>query len=412
MADPHSSCLIIGAGPAGAAAGILLAQSGHRVVIVEKQDYPRFHVGESLIPAVNPVLKELGVWDHMDGAGFLRKYGAEFLYGDGERMVHNVFANGFVPGYEFTYEVERAKFDQLLLERAVEAGCEVRQPVAVKSLVQENGQWRATLSDGSELTAHWMLDASGRGGVLPRTLGLKRSGFDHLPKRYAVFNHFRGVRRRSGREAGNITIVRVPVGWFWSIPLDAERTSVGLVTTGTKQQRPEDAFAESVAANPFMRDWMAGAEALGDFHVEADYSFRQSQFAGDNWLLLGDAACFLDPVFSSGVYLALSSASSAAKLINGARERGALTPAEQQGYTRQINDRVAVMNELVTLFYDPHGFSVFMSPTNILQLFAAVNSVITGHTQMGPGLRWRFRLFCAICRLNRRLPLVPLVELS
>ncbi|WP_309398631.1 NAD(P)/FAD-dependent oxidoreductase [Cerasicoccus maritimus] len=414
MADATIDCLIAGAGPAGTAAGILLAEAGLRVVIVEKQDFPRFRIGESLIPAVNATLKKLGVWERMDEAGFLRKYGAEFLYGDGSQVVHNVFAKGFVPGYEYTYEVERKRFDQLLLDRAVEAGCEVRQPVAVDSAEQVDQRWRVKLSNGESIDAQWFLDASGRGGVLPRRLGMKREEFDHLPRRFAVFNHFRGVQRRPGCEAGNITIVRVPDGWFWSIPLDAERTSVGLVTARNEPgKRPPEIFADCVARNAFLRGWMADAEPLDDFQVQADYSFRQPRYAGENWFLLGDSACFLDPVFSSGVYLALSSAEHAAGLICGqARERGYLTDSEQKSYEDNLNGRVSVMNKLVSIFYDPYGFSVFMSPTNRFRLFAAVNAIVAGHTQMEFGLRWRFALFCWICRLNRRAPLAPLVELS
>ncbi|WP_309383495.1 NAD(P)/FAD-dependent oxidoreductase [Cerasicoccus frondis] len=414
MPDARYDCLIAGAGPAGAAAGILLAQAGHRVLIVEKQAYPRFHVGESLIPAVNRMLKKLGVWERMDELGFLRKYGAEFLYGDGSQMVHNVFANGYVPGYEFTYEVERSRFDQLLRDRAIEVGCDVRQPVAINSLSQEQGGWIAQLSTGDNAQANWLLDGTGRGGILPRHLGLKPSGYDDLPKRFAVYSHFRGVRRRAGREAGNITVVRVPDGWFWSIPIDDERTSVGLVTMGNaSRKRPEEIFQEQVESNSFMRDWMAGAESVGHFRVEADYSFRQPQFAGENWFLLGDAACFLDPVFSSGIFLAFASAEHVVELLSGqARAARRLTPAEQQAYHRRLSKNVAVMRRLVSLFYDPHGISVFMSPSNRCQMFAAVNAVIAGHTNLDFGLWWRFNLFCLICRLNRRLPIVPLVELS
>lgn len=405
-------CLIAGGGPAGAAAGILLAQAGRSVIIAEKQTYPRFHIGESLIPAVNPILRRMGVWERMDDAGFLRKYGAEFLHGAGENYVHNVFAKGLIPGYEYTYEVERAKFDALLLGRAAEVGCAVRQPATVGNLEQSADGWRATLDtpEGTEAVhARYLLDATGRTRLLPRLLKIDSTDYA-LPKRFAVFNHFRGVQRRMGKEAGNITITRTPCGWFWSIPLDAERTSVGLVTKQNRdRQRPEDIFRETLAAQPFMREWMRDAEPLDEFRVEADYSYRHLQMAGDNWLLLGDSAGFIDPVFSSGVMLALESAQMAEKTLTLATGR-AIPRRAQQAYQAGLAQRMDVMLTLVSLFYDDRAVAVFLQPTDKFQLFAAVNSIVAGHTQPSFPVRWRYALFRLICRLQRRHAIVQPIE--
>jgi len=410
MVAPRYDCLIAGAGPAGTAAGALLAQAGLSVLIVEKRPFPRFHIGESLIPAANQVLRRIGVWDEMERAGFIRKYGAEFCYGDGQTRVHNIFADGLIPGYDYTFQVERSRFDDLLLQRAREAGCEIRQPAELGELAQEDGGWRARVGD-DEVSAQFLLDATGRSGLLPRHFGMKPGGYD-LPKRFAVYNHFHGVKRRPGRDGGNIIIVRVPTGWFWCIPLDDERTSVGLVTTNNEQrQRPREVFNSNVEANAFMRDWMADAEPQGEFRVEADYSFRHERLGGDNWLLLGDAAGFIDPVFSSGVYLALESARSAEALLKSAARRGRFTPAEIKQYETNLRDRMGVMLQLVRLFYDEAGFSVFMQPVDRFQLFPAVNSVVAGHTERDFAVRWRFAIFRAVCRLNEHLPLAPRVQL-
>lgn len=411
MGDAQLDCLIVGGGPAGASAGALLAQAGLSVMLVEKRAFPRFHVGESLIPAANAMLQKIGVWERLHEAGFIRKYGAEFCYGDGETNVHNIFAEGLIPGYEYTFQVERARFDQLLLDRAREAGCAVRQPAELTDLAEADGGWRAQV-DGEAVSARFLLDATGRNGLLPRHFGMKAGGFD-LPKRFAVYNHFRGVQRKQGREGGNIIIVRVPTGWFWSIPLDDERTSVGLVTTNNRErQRPREVFAANVAENAFMRQWMAGAEPVDEFHVEADYSFRHERLGGKNWLLLGDAAGFIDPVFSSGVYLALESARSAEAMLTGpARQRGSFSEAEIRRYEANLRERMGVMLSLVRLFYDEAGFSVFMRPTERFQLFPAVNAIVAGHTRRDFAVRWRFALFRAVCRLNEKLPLVPRVQL-
>lgn len=411
MGGKRYDCLIAGAGPAGTSAGILLAQAGLSVLLVEKRAFPRFHVGESLIPAANHMLQRIGVWDQLHDNGFIRKYGAEFCYGDGETRVHNVFAEGLIPGYDYTFQVERSRFDALLLERAREVGCEIRQPAELTDLAEEEGGWRASVG-GEIVNARFLLDATGRAGLLPRHFGFKPGGFD-LPKRFAIYNHFRGVKRREGRDGGNIIIVRVPTGWFWSIPLDDARTSVGLVTTNNKErQRPQEVFAANVEQNPFMRNWMTEAEPVDDFHIEADYSFRHERMAGKNWLLLGDAAGFIDPVFSSGVYLALESARGAEAMLTGqARQSGTFSAGEIRRYEANLRDRMNVMLKLVRSFYDEAGFSVFMRPVDRFQLFPAVNSVVAGHTQRDFAVRWRFAIFRAVCRLNERMPLVPRVEL-
>ncbi len=415
MAATRYDCLVIGAGPAGSAAATLLAQAGRRVLMVEKAAFPRFHIGESLIPAANRVLRKLGMWERIERAGFVRKEGAEFTYGPGEARVHNRFRDGYVPGLDYTYQVERAKFDQLLLERACEAGAELLQPAEAVSAEQTGRGWRVALKvdDRTEtVEADWLLDAAGRGRWLGRHLNIPTDSVP-LPKRFAVYNHFKGVARSAGPEAGNIVITRIPGGWFWSIPLDEERTSVGLVALRDGDRTPpEEVFRQRVAANPYMRACMGGAEALDRFRVEADYSFLHRRFAGERWLMLGDAAGFIDPVFSSGVYLALESADLAAEAILCANPKKGLRPRAQRRYQGQLQARMRVMLALIEVYYDERSFSVFMSPTERYGLFPAVNAVVAGCTRMPFGLKWRFWLFLTICRLNKRLPMVPPVNLE
>ncbi|MDP0498139.1 MAG: tryptophan 7-halogenase [Verrucomicrobiota bacterium JB024] len=415
MAATRYDCVVIGAGPAGTAAGTLLAQAGRRVLLVDKAIFPRFHIGESLIPAANRVLRKMGVWDQVERAGFMRKEGAEFTYGTGECRVRNRFSEGLVRGLDYTYQVERAEFDRLLLARACEAGCELRQPAEAVTAEQTPSGWRIELAVNGvreHIEAAWLLDAAGRGRWLGRHLGIPTDPIP-LPKRFAVYNHFTGVARPKGPEGGNIIVTRVPGGWFWSIPLDETRTSVGLVAQrGEDRTLPEQVFHQRVAQNSFMRTWMADAQPVERFRVEADYSFLHRRFAGERWLMLGDAAGFIDPVFSSGVYLALESADLAAEAILAADAQRGLRARVRARYERELRARMQTMLRLVEVYYDERSFAVFMNPTERFDLFAAVNAVVGGTTRMGFGLRWRFALFLLVCRLNRRFSMVPAVNLD
>ncbi|QYY36232.1 tryptophan 7-halogenase [Ruficoccus sp. ZRK36] len=412
MAASVYDCLVIGAGPAGTAAATLLAQAGRRVLIVDKAPFPRFHIGESLIPAANRVLRKMGVWDEVERAGFVRKEGAEFTFGTGEKRVHNRFEDGWVPGLDYTYQVERSQFDRLLLARAREAGCEVLQPAEARTLTQTDTGWQVELDvDGSPRTveASWLLDAAGRGRWLGRQLSVPTEPLP-LHKRFTVYGHFTGVARAEGPEGGNVILTRIPKGWFWMIPLDEERTSVGLVAQHEGERAtPERIFDRRVATNPYMRACMAEAKLEDRFRVESDYSFVHQHFAGDRWLMLGDAAGFIDPVFSSGVYLALESADLAATAI--LKAGNSLGRHARNRYERQVWARMKVMLEMVQMYYDDRSFAVFMHPTDSFRLFSAVNAVVGGNTQMSFGLRWRYLLFLLVCRLNRHLPMVPPVKL-
>lgn len=413
---PTADVAIIGAGPAGSTAAALLAEQGLSVYLLERDEFPRFRIGESLLPGGNALLKRLGVWDKMDAAGFIRKYGAEFVSADGDTRVHNVFSEGLLKGFDYAYQVERARFDTLLRDNAVEKGAALLQPRRVTAVEQQEESWRLSLNEGegpSEVHARWLLDASGRTAFLGRRLGHSE---DHIPypKRFAVYNHFEGVPRREGREGGNIVITRLQDGWFWAIPLDDCKTSVGVVSTRKREQWKDPAFtAETFFHNemersPYLSSLLRDAVPGDSYRVTADYTYSFTDYAGARYLLTGDAAGFIDPVFSSGVYLAMRSASMAAEQVLLAhRQQRAITVAEQERYTRSIKKNVRVMRDLIEVYYDSNSYSVFMSPSNRFQLFQSVNSIVAGNSHPPFAIRWRFRLFLLICRLNRLLPLVP-----
>ena len=421
----HSSfdVAIIGAGPAGCTAGALLAAAGLTVCIVEKDAFPRFKIGESLLPAGNAILRRIGVWEQMEQAGFTKKYGGEFISSDGSSRVNNIFSDGLVKGMDYSYQVERCRFDQLLLDNARARGCQVLQPARVEDARWQDGHWALALSNRTappaNLQARWLVDASGRQAFYGRSRRLPKDPLPY-PKRLAVYGHFKGVRHREhSAYPGNIIVTRLRDGWFWSIPLDATTTSVGVVSQRRKDEwissrlTPASFFAREAQRSPFVTALLKDAEIIGDYRTTGDYAHSFGDYAFTRALLVGDAAGFIDPVFSSGVYLAMRSAEMAADAIALAhRQQRGLTPRECRHYTRTLKKNVRVMRDLIEVYYDNSRFPVFMAPSNRFKLFSAVNSIVAGNTQPDFRLWWRFQLFLLICRSNRWLRLAPPQRLS
>ncbi|MFA6959897.1 MAG: NAD(P)/FAD-dependent oxidoreductase [Opitutaceae bacterium] len=406
--------IVIGAGPAGSSAATRLAVAGLRTVVIEKELFPRFRIGESLLPHGNELLREIGVWPKIQTAGFIPKYGASFHLADGSATKEVVFSTGLVPGLDSTFQVERARFDSILLDHARESGAEVRTGVTVRAVISDADGHRVELdaAEGqSEITARWVIDAGGRDHFFPNELKgrLEPSPF---PKRIAIYNHFRHVARAPGMAAGNTVIVRLTNGWFWIIPIDAERTSVGLVTTVEAMRaarlEPAELFNQTVAATPKLRELMGGASPVLTFHVTSDYTYFRRELAGPRFVLAGDAGGFFDPIFSSGVYMACHSAKLASEIILRAHRTGrTLTNRERDRYTRTIKKNSAVFQKLIAAFYDNHSFSVFMCQHPPMNLGPGITSIVAGHCQLNWSLWWRFKIFLLVCKFQRRVTLVP-----
>jgi flavin-dependent dehydrogenase len=413
MDSTDCDLLVIGGGPGGSCAAAFARLRGLSVCLVERDEFPRFHIGESLLPMGNALLKAAGAWPKVEAAGFVRKFGAEFMLADGSDGKEIVFAEGSVPGLESTFQVERSQFDALLLDHARSLGADVRTGTTAKALAPSADRVTATLArkDGTAatLTARWVVDAGGRDNLY-ESAGKKEMDPAIFPRRAAVYSHFEGVARKPGEKGGNIIIVRIEDGWFWIIPISAERTSVGLVTSIDAIRgaaNPEEVFRGTVAASPRLRSLMEGSRPVAPFRVTADYSYVRRNFASPRVVLAGDAAGFYDPIFSSGVYVALHSAQMAVDAIAGAHAAGRpLSWLERTRYTRRLKAHCSVFRQLIEVFYDNDSFSVFMTQKPPLGLNGALTSVVAGHVRLTWPLWWRYQLFLAVCRLQRHLPLV------
>jgi len=412
---------IVGAGPGGSTAAALARRRGWKVLLVEQEQFPRFRIGESLLPMGNAILQAAGVWEKVEAAGFFPKYGATFHSANGQATQAVDFRNSLIPGLDRTYQVERSRFDQLLAEHAAALGAEVRMGTRVDSATPVDGGLQLSLSgpDGSSpVTARWVIDAGGRLNRMASDVP-RETEPSVFPKRVAVYSHFEGVRRSAGRSEGDTVVVRLKDGWFWLIPLDAEKTSVGLVLTADELrasgQTPEAVFAAAVAGSAKLAELCGTAVSVRPYQVTSDYTYFHRQLASGRLLRVGDAAGFFDPIFSSGVYLSLASAQAAVETIAAAAaDQRALTVREQRRYTRQIKRQAGTFERLIAAFYDNASFEVFMVPEIPFDLRPGLTAIVAGHSRLTWPLRWRFYGFLLACAIQRRLklPLAPHLQLG
>lgn len=400
---------VIGGGPAGSTAAALARKRNLRVAVFEKERFPRFHIGESLLPNGNAILRESGAWPKVEQAGFIRKNGAYFFLYEGDAQKEVIFSQGMVRGLDYTYQVDRAKFDQLLLDHAETLGADIFRETKVTAVKNHTAGLELTARSAAGervINARWLLDATGRENVFSSELKRELDPAS-LARRVAIYSHFRGVWRAAGYAAGHTTVVRLPEGWFWLIPISEEITSVGLVTTveslRDRSAPPAEQFHAAVSSSSRLRELMKGATATMPFHVTTDYSYFRRRLAAERTLLIGDAAGFFDPIFSSGVYVALRSAQRAVELV--ARAHAAdrpLSSAECERYTREFKQHARVFEKLIHAFYDNDSFAVFMSSDPPLNTARAINSIVAGHARLTWPLWWRFHFFLWACRLQKR----------
>ena len=413
MPTPDCDVIIIGGGPAGATTAMLLARAGVRAVLLEKAAHPRFHIGESLLPRNFELLGETGLLAPLRRLPHVPKYGAEFGLGDGSAVSRFGFAEGFVPNAE-TFNVERAAFDAMVLGEARATGADVRERVGVKSIVRlGDGDVAVQTDAGDVLTGRYLVDASGQAAVVARHLGTRVPSPDPHLQKVAYFAHFEGVERLPGREAGHPLIVMCEEGWFWVIHIDDRRTSIGLVidravakSTGVPADRM---LAWGMARCPLVRQRCANATGPDTNHVIANFSYRCRPCAGPGYFLAGDAAAFVDPIFSTGVCLGMMQAREAARHLVALLAGTASADAARRRYARFTDGSTSVFFRLIRQFYDHSFRELFLNGTGPLDMHRAVLGVLAGNVFPRPpfALRWRLAAFDACVRMNRYVPLVP-----
>ena len=404
MSEHIYDVAIIGGGPAGATPAILLAQKGRSVVVLEREKFPRFRIGESLLPYSMGAFDRLGVREILKEKA-MPKNGAEIATACGSRQIKFYFKEGFRLKHGDAFQMERSAFDQVLLDRAREVGAEVREGVQVEGVDFNDDDVTLRTSAGA-VRARYVIDGSGRHSVIGNQLGLRRP-YAHLQK-FSCFGHYEGVQRDDGIDGTLTRLVRGEGFWFWLIPLDALRTSVGLVmdvaTFRARKLSPAAMLDAAITASPLMRERMNDATLLGTVHSAGDYSFRNSRFTGDRWILTGDAAGFIDPIFSTGVFLAIQSGELAADALLAEPSERAVKFANYEKTVGAIMDKYL---RFVTAWYEPQFIEVFTTPAKRLQLAAAVNAVLAGHVGFSWGIWWRMELFYLVCRLQKKWPLCP-----
>ncbi len=368
---PEVDVVVVGGGPGGSTAATLVAKAGHSVVLLEKERFPRHQIGESLLPStIHGICRLTGVYDKVADAGFTKKLGGTYRWGaNPEPWTFSFALSPNIPGDSaFAFQVERSVFDKILLDHAAESGVDVRQECSVTEVCREGDRVtgvRYADAHGavSEVRAKYVIDASGNRGRLHREVGGERRYSDFF-RSVALYGYFEGGKRLAPPLSGNILSAAFGSGWFWYIPLSDTLTSVGAVVRHEEAERiqgdPDAALSKLITECPVVADLLADAHRVtdgeyGQLRVRKDYSYHNTKFWAPGMALIGDAACFVDPVFSTGVHLATYSGMLVARSINsclaGSLDEATAFSEFEQRYRREF----ATFYEYLTCFYDMHS---------------------------------------------------------
>jgi len=367
MSVSDRDVVVIGGGPAGSTAATLIARAGRRVLLLDRTEFPRFAVGESLMPASYWTLERLGVLDKLKSSPYPRKHSVQFFAKDGRSSIPFYFSEIEAHESSVTWQVDRWTFDRMLLDNARDAGVEVRERANVKDVLFDGSQARGVLveyADGKRerIAARVIVDASGQTALLARKLKLKNP--DPKLRHAAIFTRYRGARRDEGIDEGATLILRTSSdrSWFWYIPLPEDQVSVGVVgpieyLIAGRVGDPSAVFHEEVERCPALAERIEGSERVRDIGVMRDFSYISKRIAGEGWVIAGDAFGFLDPIYSSGVFLALKSGEFAADAVNEAFEKQDFSAACLGRHGPQYVAAMESLRKLVYAYYDD-SFSI------------------------------------------------------
>ncbi|MGH8132878.1 MAG: NAD(P)/FAD-dependent oxidoreductase [Steroidobacteraceae bacterium] len=399
---PAEPCdvVVIGGGPGGSTAAALLARRGYRVIALEKDHHPRFHIGESLLPMNLPVFERLGVLDKVRRLGVFKR-GADFEADNEQGYRTYAFARAIGSSPPHAFQVWRQDFDRMLFEHARECGADTREGHEALTLEQRgprDTQLQVRADDGRSypIQARYVVDASGRDAFLSAKRKLRRRNRRHQSA--AIFGHFRGAEARAGEDAGNISIYSFEHGWMWMIPLPRGVMSVGAVCRPDylrqRKGRTVEFLLDTLKRNPAVWQRLSGAELIGnEVRVTGNYSYDSRRMGGPGWILVGDAFAFLDPVFSTGVYLAMSGAEQAVQVVDSALR----APATEMALLRKLEKRqragLARFSFFIYRFNSPVMQQMFRHPSNRWRLEQAVISMLAGDLFDTPEVLWRVKLF-------------------
>ena len=401
LQESQCDVLVIGGGPGGSTISTFLAQKGWKVVVLEKEHHPRFHIGESLLPLNMPLLERLGVLDQVDKIGLV-KPGAEFNY-EGYTPAVYYFANAMDKAYPSAYEVRRSEFDNLLLRNSAAKGTDVREGVKVTQVefrprstslvhtVDEHG-------NAKTWETRFVVDASGRDTFLANHFKMKNRNPVHNSS--AVFGHFQGAVRRPGLDEGNISVYWFDHGWYWMIPLRDGAMSVGAVCwtyyMKTRKVSVDQFLLDTIALCPAMAERLKDAKLMAPALATGNFSYRAERMTGDGYLMVGDAYAFIDPVFSSGVFLAMNSGELGADVVDEALRNGDVSARSLRRYERTVQHGLNMFSWFIYRITTPALRQMFMLPGNKFRMQEAILSLLAADVFRTTPIQGPLRIFKVI----------------
>ncbi|MBI1722727.1 MAG: tryptophan 7-halogenase [Gemmatimonadetes bacterium] len=370
MSAERFDVIVVGGGPGGTSTGIMLAKRGYKVLLLERERFPRFHIGESLLPALWDLWDELGVTAEMEAVGFVIKQGINFAMFEPPTEI--ALLTGEFPRYfqrPYTYHVERARYDQIMLEHARRCGVDAREEWTVEDVLFEGDRCVGVVAGpngqpGQPYHAPMVVDATGRNCLMSRKLGWRKP--DPTLNKLSHFTHYQGADPRDHDGTTMTEIHSIDGGWIWYIPLTGDIVSVGAVLDAKafgSQKGPQARFDHAVAGCPKIREWVEGARQTIDMHTISNISYLNDSFVGNGFVLVGDASMFVDPIFSAGVTIAVRGGIFAAECIHDCFQRGDFSAERMSPYEARIR---LPMSRIFRMIYNWYGILEKKDPNNLI----------------------------------------------